>query len=147
MSTRKRLTKTGKMPCRLIGNPFGKETMITPTKNRIILEEVKEAQKVGALILPDKNEKPRKGRVLAIGSEIKKSQPKIKVGTICYFISGAAYRELEIDGEKVLVCGENDIFAYKNDDKTGTDNRIDKVYPAEDKGEPASEAVGDTRES
>lgn len=103
---------------------------ITPVKNRIILEEIKEEARAGSILLVEKNEKPRKGRVLAVGSEIKKSQPQIKVGTICYFISGMAYRELEVDGKKVLVCGENDIFGYYNDknDKRNT-TRINPDKP------------------
>jgi co-chaperonin GroES (HSP10) len=79
--------------------------MLKAIQNRIIVEPI-EIQK-SSVIYIENNEKPRKGKVVAVGPKVE----ELVVGDIVYFTSGWAYREVEFDGKKYLTCFEGDIFA------------------------------------
>lgn len=76
--------------------------MIKPLKNRIFLEPI--IEKKSELIVTEE-EKPRSGKVLYVGSEIKQVKPK----DVVYFMSGLAYREIKVKNKDYLVCTEDDI--------------------------------------
>lgn len=81
--------------------------MLKAIQNRIIVEPVEfQEESISGIIMPKKEERPRKGKVVAIGSKVE----EIVVGDIIYFVSGWSYREVEFEGKKYLTCTEGDIF-------------------------------------
>lgn len=82
--------------------------MLKAIQNRIIAEPIEyQEEQVSGILLAKKEEKPRKGKVVAIGPKVE----EIVVGDIVYFNSGWSYREVEFDNKKYLTCLEGDIFA------------------------------------
>lgn len=85
---------------------------VKPLHDRVIVRPAERAEKTaGGIIIPDTaQEKPQQGEVVAVGNG-KIDEPLIvKVGDTILFgkYSGT---EIEIEGEKLLLMRESDIFA------------------------------------
>jgi chaperonin GroES len=85
---------------------------IKPFDDRILVEpeEVEESKSKGGIILPDTaKEKPRRGRVIEVGTD-EELADKIKVGdTIVYAKFGGD--EIEFKDKKYLIISRSDILA------------------------------------
>ena len=85
---------------------------IKPFEDRILVEpeEIEESKSKGGIILPDTvKEKPRRGKVVEVGTDEELAE-KIKVGdTVVYAkFSGD---EIELEEKKYLLISRNDILA------------------------------------
>jgi chaperonin GroES len=90
---------------------------ITPLNDKIVVERLEADDKtVGGIILPDSaKEKPKQGKVLAIGEgkplENGKRAPfQVKVGNTVLFTSYAG-SEVTLDGKEYLIMTEDDLLA------------------------------------
>ena len=85
---------------------------VRPLQDRIIVERIEEETKTaGGLIIPDTaKEKPQRGKVVAVGKGTKDHEMTVKVGDKVLYgkYSGT---EIEIDGEKLMIMKESDIYA------------------------------------
>lgn len=84
---------------------------IKPMDDRVLIEQVEEEeQKVGTIIIPDTaKEKPRMGKVVAVGTD-EDLQDHIKVGdTIIY--SKYSGDEIKFDDKEYLIVQRGDILA------------------------------------
>ncbi|PIQ78758.1 co-chaperone GroES [Candidatus Peregrinibacteria bacterium CG11_big_fil_rev_8_21_14_0_20_41_10] len=87
--------------------PLGDQVVVKP-----MLEE---NRSIAGILLPDKDEKPQKGKVVAVGTGRKYENGTVGTmnvmeGDIVIFKKYAP-DEFEIDGEKVLILGEDSILA------------------------------------
>jgi chaperonin GroES len=85
---------------------------IKPFEDRILIEpeEVAESKSKAGIILPDTaKEKPRRGKVVEVGTDEELAE-KIKVGdTVVYAkFSGD---EIELEGKRYLIISRSDILA------------------------------------
>ncbi len=89
---------------------------LRPLGARVVVEQL-DAQKVshGGIVLPDSAEKPREGRVLAVGPGEENEQgilivPKIQVGERVLFTaySGSEFKQ---DGRTLMIFAARDILA------------------------------------
>ena len=85
---------------------------IKPFEDRVLVEpeEVEESKSKGGIILPDTaKEKPRRGKVVEVGTDEELAE-KIKVGdTVVYAkFSGD---EIELEDKKYLIISRSDILA------------------------------------
>jgi len=85
---------------------------IKPFEDRVLVEpeEVEESKSKGGIILPDTaKEKPRRGKVVEVGTD-EELAGKIKVGdTVVYAkFSGD---EIELEDKKYLIISRSDILA------------------------------------
>ena len=87
-------------------------TKIKPLADRVLIK-VSEAETTteSGIIIPDNaQEKPQKGRVIAIGRGTKENPITVKVGdTVLY--GKYAGTELKHEGEEFIIMRESDIFA------------------------------------
>jgi chaperonin GroES len=89
---------------------------IKPLGNRIVVRREEAKTTKGGIILPETaQEKPRQGKVVAVGpgktDEKGKSQPiDVKVGDAILFASYSG-TEYKADGEDFLILSEEDILA------------------------------------
>ena len=85
---------------------------VKPLADRVIIEpSAAEETTSGGIIIPDTaKEKPKEGKVVAVGSGKKDEPVTVKVGqTVLYGqYSGT---EIKIDGSDYLIMRESDIFA------------------------------------
>jgi len=85
---------------------------IKPFEDRVLIEpeEVEESKSKGGIILPDTaKEKPRRGKVVEVGTDEELAE-KIKVGdTIVY--AKFTGDEIEPEGRKCLIISRSDILA------------------------------------
>jgi len=85
---------------------------IKPFEDRVLveLEEVAESKSKAGIILPDTaKEKPRRGKVVEVGTD-EELVEKIKVGdTIVY--AKFTGDEIELEDKKYLIVSKNDILA------------------------------------
>ncbi len=85
---------------------------IKPLADRVLVEPAAAEEKtVGGIIIPDTaKEKPRKGKVLAVGNGKPEEPMTVKVGDEVLYgqYSGT---EIKIDGGDYLIMKENDIYA------------------------------------
>jgi chaperonin GroES len=85
---------------------------IKPFEDRVLVEpeEITESKTKGGIILPDTaKEKPRRGRVVEVGTDEELAE-KIKVGdTIVY--AKFTGDEIEFEGKKYLIISRGDILA------------------------------------
>lgn len=96
-----------------------KKINITPLKDRVVIERLKEKKTSNGIIIPEtvSGEKPQKGKVVAVGPgkshEGKVLQLDVKVGDDVIFgkYSGT---EIKIDGHEYLVMREEDIIGIIN---------------------------------
>lgn len=88
------------------------ELNIRPLADRVVVEPAEAEQKTASgIIIPDTaKEKPQRGTVLAAGNGKKDEPMTVKKGDVVLYgkYSGT---EIEIDGRKVLIMKESDIFA------------------------------------
>jgi chaperonin GroES len=90
---------------------------ITPIRDHIVVQRLEaEAKTAGGIVLPDSaKEKPREGRVVAVGDgrvtkDGKTVALSVKEGDRVLFTSYAG-TEVKIDGEEYLVMNEEDVLA------------------------------------
>ncbi len=88
------------------------ELKIRPLADRVVVEPAEAEQKTASgIIIPDTaKEKPQRGTVVAVGNGKKDEPMTVKTGDVVLYgkYSGT---EIEIDGRKVLIMKESDIFA------------------------------------
>jgi chaperonin GroES len=88
------------------------ELKIKPLADRVVVEPAEAEQKTASgIIIPDTaKEKPQRGTVVAVGNGKKDEPMTVKTGDVVLYgkYSGT---EIEIDGRKVLIMKESDIFA------------------------------------
>ena len=92
-------------------------TKLQPIGSHIIVERSSAADKsTGGIIIPEKGkEKPKQGKVIAVGSgkildDGKRQVMQLKAGDKILFTSYAG-TEVKIDGNEYLVMEESDVFA------------------------------------
>ena len=85
---------------------------IKPLADRVLVRPAEAEQKTASgIIIPDTaKEKPQRGEVLAVGKGTKDHEKTVKVGDNVLYgkYSGT---EIEIDGEKLMIMKESDIYA------------------------------------
>jgi chaperonin GroES len=88
------------------------ELKIRPLADRVVVEPAEaEQQTASGIIIPDTaKEKPKRGTVLAAGTGKKDEPMMVKPGDVVIYgkYSGV---EHELDGRKVLILKQEDIFA------------------------------------
>lgn len=85
---------------------------VKPLADRVIIQPTA-AEEVTAsgIIIPDSaKEKPLKGKVLAVGNGTKDEEMVLKPGDVVLYGKYAG-SEVQIDGEKVLIMRQNEVFA------------------------------------
>lgn len=84
---------------------------IKPLDDRVLIELVEETEeKVGSIIIPDTaKEKPRMGKVVAVGTD-EDLQEKVKVGDKIIF-SKYSGDEIKVDNSEYLIIQRSDILA------------------------------------
>lgn len=84
---------------------------IAGTQNRIVVEPLPaETKTASGIIIPDNaKEKPQKGKVIAVSTDLKDEQATVKEGDIVIYgkYSGT---EFSIDSVNYLIMRESDIF-------------------------------------
>lgn len=90
---------------------------LVPINDKIVVRrDVSDEKSKGGIILPDNaKEKPRTGKVLAVGDgklldNGKSSEMCVKEGDRVLFTAYSG-NEVDIDGEKLVILFENDILA------------------------------------
>lgn len=90
---------------------------IRPLHDRVIIRRMEEERTTAAgIVIPDTaTEKPNRGKVLAVGkgkaNERGEIRPmEVKVGDVVLFGQYAGSK-VKVDGEELLVMGEDDIMA------------------------------------
>lgn len=89
---------------------------IKPLGDRIVVERIEQESKTaGGIIIPDNaKEKPKQGKVLAVGAGAKDENGKrieidVAVGDIVLFTQWAG-SEIKLDGKELLVLKESDVI-------------------------------------
>jgi len=89
---------------------------IKPLSDRIVVERIEQDEKTaGGIIIPDNaKEKPKQGKVLAVGPGAKDENGKripvdVEAGDIVLFTQWAG-NEIKIDGKEYLVLKESDVI-------------------------------------
>lgn len=92
---------------------------IRPLHDRVLVKRIEEEQKTaGGIIIPDSaQEKPTKGKVVAVGNGIRDDSGKVvpldvKAGDVVLFAKWGG-TEIKIDGEDYLIMKESDIMAVE----------------------------------
>lgn len=94
-----------------------KSTTVTPLGDRVLVKRVQADEKTkGGIILPDTaKEKPREGIVMAVGNgkqlENGNRQPMSVKKNDRVLFSSYAGSEIKMDGEEMLILGEDEILA------------------------------------
>ena len=85
---------------------------VTPLHDRVIVKPAEKAEKTaGGIIIPDTaQDKPQQGEVVAVGNGRKDEPMTVKVGDVVLFGKYGG-TEIELDGHKLLLLKESDIFA------------------------------------
>ena len=85
---------------------------VTPLHDRVIVKPAEKAEKTaGGIIIPDTaQDKPQQGEVVAVGNGRKDEPMTVKVGDVVLFGQYGG-TEIELDGHKLLLLKESDIFA------------------------------------
>ena len=93
---------------------------IEPLGNKVIVKRLEaEETTAGGIILPDSaREKPQQGRILSVGvgkfaDDGSRVEMQVGEGDRILFASYAG-TEIDIDGEQLLILGEEDILAVVN---------------------------------
>ncbi|MFO0389970.1 MAG: co-chaperone GroES [Alphaproteobacteria bacterium] len=97
---------------------------IRPLGDRIVVERIEQDTKTaGGIIIPDNaKEKPKQGKVLAVGPGAKDESGKriamdVSVGDIVLFTQWAG-NEMKIDGKEYLVMKESDVIGLLEEGKS-----------------------------
>jgi chaperonin GroES len=85
---------------------------VKPLHDRVIVRPAEKAEKTaGGIIIPDTaQDKPQQGEVVAVGNGRKDEPMTVKVGDVVLFGKYGG-TEIELDGDKLLLLKESDIFA------------------------------------
>lgn len=85
---------------------------LKPLADRVVIEPMAaETKTASGLYIPDTaQEKPQKGKVLAVGTGTKDEEMKVKVGDIVLYGKYAG-TEVNINSEKYLIMRQSDILA------------------------------------
>jgi len=90
---------------------------LRPLGDRVVVERIEAEEKTkGGIVLPDTaKEKPKEGKVIAVGEgrlldNGQRSKPQIKVGDRVIFTSYAG-SEVRVDDKELVVMREEDILA------------------------------------
>ena len=90
---------------------------LKPLEDRVVVKRLEAEEKTaGGIVLPDTaKEKPKQGKVVAVGpgktlDSGKKAELTVKVGDRVLFASYAG-TEVKVDGEELLIMKEDDILA------------------------------------
>lgn len=89
-----------------------KEIVLTvePLADRIIVQKLLAASKIGSIIVPDKvRDNSHKGKVLAVGPGKEGEKTNVGLGDIIMFTKFAG-AEIEIDGDIVLMMRQGDVL-------------------------------------
>jgi len=87
---------------------------LVPMDDRILVERFEQEKKQGTIIIPDTaKEKPRMGKVVAVGTD-EDLQDKVKVGDKVLYGKYTG-DEIEFDGKELLIIQRNDILAIIKD--------------------------------
>ena len=94
---------------------------IKPLGDRLVVERLEQEEKTyGGIIIPDSaKEKPKQGKVLAVGPGAKDDNGKrvpvdVQAGDIVLFTQWAG-NEIKIDGKDYLVLSEKDVIGIIED--------------------------------
>ncbi len=97
---------------------------IKPLGDRLVVERIEQDEKtLGGIIIPDTaKEKPKQGKVLAVGPGAKDENGKripvdVSVGDIVLFTQWAG-NEIKIDGKEYLVMKESDVIGIIEEAKS-----------------------------
>lgn len=97
---------------------------IRPLGDRIVVERIEQDTKTaGGIIIPDTaKEKPKQGKVLAVGPGAKDESGKriamdVSVGDVVLFTQWAG-NEMKIDGKEYLVMKESDVIGILEEGKS-----------------------------
>jgi chaperonin GroES len=98
---------------------------IKPLADRLVVERLEQDEKTsGGIIIPDTaKEKPKQGKVLAVGPGAKDENGKripvdVQAGDIVLFTQWAG-NEIKIDGKDYLVMKESDVIGIIEEYKAG----------------------------
>ena len=86
-----------------------------PLNSNILLEEIKDAEKIGSIWLPDTVRKPvNQGWIVALGDAVTERSTAtgfggLKVGDIVVFPLHTEHR-MEVDRRKFIIINENDVL-------------------------------------
>lgn len=85
---------------------------ITPLADRVVVEAAAAEEKTaGGIIIPDTaQEKPQRGKVVAVGNGKKDEPLTVKVGDNVLYGKYAG-TEINVEGKDYLIMRESDIFA------------------------------------
>jgi len=87
---------------------------LQPMDDRVVVERVEEEVKTGNIIIPDSaKEKPRLGKVIAVGTD-EDLQEKVKVGDKILYGKYVG-DEVELEGKEYLIVQRADILAIVTD--------------------------------
>lgn len=85
---------------------------IKPLADRVLIKPTPAEEKtLSGIIIPDSaKEKPLRGTAIAVGNGTKDEEMVVKVNDVVMFGKYAG-TEIELDGEKLLIMRQSDIFA------------------------------------
>lgn len=85
---------------------------IKPLADRVVIEaQAAETVTAGGIIIPDTaQEKPQKGKVMAVGTGTKDEEMKLKVGDMVLYGKYAG-TEIILDKDKYLIMRQSDVLA------------------------------------
>ena len=85
---------------------------IKPLADRVLVKPAPTEEKtIGGIIIPDTaQEKPSRGTVVAVGQGTKDEAMVLKAGDSVLYGKYAG-TEVEVDGEKLLIMRQSDVFA------------------------------------
>ncbi len=90
---------------------------LRPLGDKILIKRVEaESKTKSGIVLPDSaKEKPRRGKVLSVGEGKRlengtRAEPQVKKGDEVIFASYAG-TEIKLDGEELMIMGEEDVLA------------------------------------
>ncbi len=85
---------------------------LKPLADRVVIEPMAaETKTASGIYIPDTaQEKPQKGKIVAVGSGTKDEEMKVKVGDIVLYGKYAG-TEININNEKFLIMRQSDILA------------------------------------
>jgi chaperonin GroES len=85
---------------------------IKPLADRVVIEaQAAETVTAGGIIIPDTaQEKPQKGKVMAVGTGTKDEEMKLKVGDMVLYGKYAG-TEITLEKDKYLIMRQSDVLA------------------------------------
>ncbi|MCX7862249.1 MAG: co-chaperone GroES [Bacteroidales bacterium] len=85
---------------------------LKPLADRVVIEPMAaETKTASGIYIPDTaQEKPQKGKIVAVGSGTKDEEMKVKVGDVVLYGKYAG-TEININNEKFLIMRQSDILA------------------------------------